>query len=154
MISKDSSGEDQNTQEAALYGSVSTSSRIIEQLHNKNEELVSVNRTQAKTLENYTKLMAEVASLKDENQKLKESLDEKVSQIQDSNQNFSSEHITSLETENLKLLQRITYLEEEIQTSVKEKDSLLATMHLLQEELLSSEQQRTGFQHLQSPNQA
>ncbi|XP_014780319.1 bridge-like lipid transfer protein family member 3A isoform X2 [Octopus bimaculoides] len=154
LITKNSSGEDQNTLEAALYGSVSTSSRIIEQLHNENEELVSVNRKQAETLENYTMLMAEVASLKDENQKLKESLDEKVSQIQDSNQNFSSEHITSLETENLKLLQKITYLEEEIQTSVKEKDSLLATMHLLQEELLSSEQQRTSFQHLQSPNQA
>ncbi|GAB1600654.1 UHRF1-binding protein 1-like isoform X2 [Argonauta hians] len=137
---------------AALYGSVSSSNRIIEQLYDQNERLQATNTTQAKTLEDYSRLAAEVESLKDENQKLRDSLEEKSSQIQDSNQNFASINLESLETENLKLLQRITYLEEEVQTSVKEKDSLLATMHLLQEELLSSEQQRTNFQNLHSPN--
>ena len=47
-----------------------------------------------------------------------------------------------LETENSKLMERIVTLEDELETVKKEKDSLISTLKLLQDELMASEQYR------------
>lgn len=49
----------------------------------------------------------------------------------------------SLQEENNNLIERISYLEDELKNSTKEKDSLVATLRLLQEELLRSESKRS-----------
>lgn len=55
---------------------------------------------------------------------------------------------SGLESENVKLLDRVMQLEVQLDTSNKEKESLVATLQFLQEELLQSERRsRSSSSH-------
>ena len=143
---------------ASQSAAISNSNRIIEQLWRRNTELEK-NAEEMKTeaSQKLEQLQAELVCLQTENEQLKcesEKYALMLDHAGETRTHLSVEHVESIEQENLKLLERISYLEEEVQTSNKEKDSLLATMHLLQEELLASEQQRSVIQQqMPSPNQ-
>lgn len=140
---------EEKTPAASHSAAISNSNRIIEQLWRRNLELEkNMEETKNEASQKLEQLQAELVCLQTENEQLKH-VSEKYFSLSD-----RVEHVESIESENLKLLERISYLEEEVQTSNKEKDSLLATMHLLQEELLVSEQQRSVIQQqMPSPNQ-
>lgn len=154
---KDNTDEKKDEKIAASHrAAISNSNRVMEQLWKRNAELEKmVDEMKAEASEKLEKLEADLVGQQTENEQLRCVSNKYLSMLSDGftehKTHLSAEHVESIEQENLKLLERISFLEEEVQTSNKEKDSLLATMHLLQEELLVSEQQR--YQNPQSPNQ-
>lgn len=86
---------------------------------------------------------SKISTLQEENNLLKEQLT-KMSQLTNSKIEMG---ISEIEQENLKLQERILGLEEDLKTASEEKESLISTLKLMQDELFQSERkhhQRTS----------
>ncbi|XP_069133817.1 bridge-like lipid transfer protein family member 3B [Argopecten irradians] len=121
-----------------------------------NQSLFQENQRLQKSLEEMSNLLQKEKQLNrkvnQDNanlQKEKENLQSKLNKtlLPSNGTNESEVHANAVIAENLKLQHKVISQEDEINTLIKEKNSLLDTLKLLQDELLESESRRRRFDH-------
>lgn len=117
------------------------------------DKLDSHSRRQDDDLEKLRKENDQLVDLQDENKKLREKLKSfalSSGQSLDDMEDLRKVN-ADLESENITLMERVVALQEELDESKKEKESLLSTLQLMQEELIASEQYRQRNNSTNSP---
>ncbi|OWF43212.1 UHRF1-binding protein 1-like isoform X2 [Mizuhopecten yessoensis] len=141
---KELSGQQTEDKEEGRPSSPSHQSLLLEnqQLKKSLQEMSNLLQSQKQL---NRKVQQDMESIQKENENLQSKL-YKIS-LPSNGTNDSEIHANAVIAENLKLQQKIIVQEDEISTLTKEKDSLLDTLKLLQDELFQSESRRRHIDH-------
>lgn len=150
MVVAPSTTPSQETSTSSINSSMSPATKLStlqlenSQLKKSLSEIKQSKKKQDDKIENLMQSVRLVSDLRTENKRLQEQLKKftimsngDVCQYDTEQKKTNSE---VMENENLKLQQRLATLEDDFHLAVKEKESLIATLKLLQDELFASEQ--------------
>ncbi|KAL5007583.1 hypothetical protein ScPMuIL_016389, partial [Solemya velum] len=150
MVVAPSTTPSQETSTSSINSSMSPATKLSTlQLENSElkkslNEIKQSKKKQDDKIENLMQSVRLVSDLRTENKRLQEQLKKFTSMSNgdvcqyDTEQKKTNSEV--MENENLKLQQRLATLEDDFHLAVKEKESLIATLKLLQDELFASEQ--------------